>query len=133
MTPLKKGNKNMPFRLLLLIGYFFLFATQFNYRYYAVANFFIYGNTTVRANVPPSQASAAQKTEQPTAYRLNTQRPSHLSIDKRFYFRDLIRVGASFSALPPFYTVFQQKYPITSTTCSSSDLPTNGLRGPPAA
>jgi len=133
MAPQKKRNKNLPFRLLLLAGYLFLFATQFNYRYYAVSNFFVYGNNTASVVGTANSASPLQKAERCLSYRSNTKRPSHLSIDKRFQFRDFIRVNTILAAPPVVYTLSQKKYFLLSPVCHFPDLPTNSLRGPPVA
>jgi len=123
MATLKKGYKNPAFRLLLVAGYLVLFATQFSDRYYATANFFDYGNKAAKA------ASAAGR------QRITpVQHTSHLSIDKRFRFRNAIK-PVFISAVPglPSFTLVKKKASPPSSAYISSDLLTNALRGPPCA
>ena len=55
-------------RSLVLAGYLFLFAGQFNYRYYSIANFYIYGNGGTGSRVQLNTGlTAALITDGPTA------------------------------------------------------------------
>jgi len=111
-------------RLLLLTGYLIFFSSQFNGKYYAVANFFVYkhGNTSVKT----TQGSHT------LAYQVNAQRPAHLSLDKRFSFRTAIKpLFTEFAPLVPSYIIVSRKALPPPVVYSTPDLPTNALRGPP--
>lgn len=111
-------------RLLLLTGYLVFFGAQFNGKYYAVANFFVYkhGNASVKT----TQSSHA------LAYHINAQRPSHLSIDKRFSFRAAIKPRfPEFTPPAPSYIIISRKALPPPVVYSTPDLLTNALRGPP--
>jgi len=114
MTRLPRSNKNLALRLLLLCGYCFFFASQFNHEYYYIANNFVYKSTGANCN--------------------NKKDPAHLSIDKRFSCPSPFQ-KTSPPALPqpPSYigiihTTRPQPAPYTTL-----DLPINSFRGPPAA
>lgn len=130
MNPAKQAHqktyRKCSARLLLLTGYLFLFATQFNYRYYNAANFFVYH--------PGGTHITTQKAAHQPIYRDNAQRPAHLSVDKRFRFRVLIKpVFVCTPAPVPSYVIITRKALPPPVAYSSPQLPTNALRGPPTA
>lgn len=136
-------------RGLLLAGYLFLFAGQFNYRYFTIANFYVYhSNSGISGIVQDAvggramamatiihTVGAVRRTELPAAAILhdNAQRPAHLGIDKRFSFRQGIRVPQIRAPAPPEYPVAKIRYYTPIPVCFSTDLPTTPLRGPPCA
>ncbi len=141
MNTLKKGYKTM-FRMLLLAGYLILFASQFNCRYFSVANFFDYSAVAANSNaagqvnnVKPVRASLTHQdnVQKPAAFRFNAQRPSHLSIDKRFHFREGIRLPQVRAPGAPEYVLTTTRYYTHTPVYSSSGHPTIALRGPPCA
>ncbi len=114
-------------RLLLFVGYAVFFSTQFNGKYYDVANFFVYkrGNATVRTT--PCQQSAHG-----LVYHVNAQRPAHLTIDKRFSFRAAIKpLFADFTPPVPSYIIISRKALPPPALYSNPDLLNHALRGPP--
>ena len=124
---IKYHHRKNAARLLLLAGYCVFFFTQFNGKYYAVANFFVYkhGNAVVKTT-PVQQGGHG------FVYHVNTQRPAHLSIDKRFSFRQAIKPSFPDFAPPvPSYVIISRKALPSPVAYSTPDLPTNALRGPP--
>ena len=132
-------------RGLLLAGYLFLFASQFNYRYFTIANFCVYGSGhSSNAGSGVAQLHMANRAaettldrrstgQHPVALHDNSQRPSHLGIDKRFRFKQGVRVPqirAPGEAYPP---VVKTRFYTLTPVCFSTDLPTLSLRGPPTA
>lgn len=128
-------------RGLLLAGYLFLFAGQFNYRYFAIANFYVYSggslsgvshlektNTVVTTVATP--AAAAQHT---IALHNNSQRPAHLGIDKRYEFMHGIRVPQIRAPEVVYIEIVKARHYTPATVFISISLPTNALRGPPCA
>jgi hypothetical protein len=114
-------------RLLLLAGYLVFFSTQFNSRYYDIANFFVYkrGNAVVKTTL-------TQQGNHGLNYHINAQRPAHLSIDKRFSFRSAIKPAFTDFAPPaPSYIIISRKALPPPVVYSNPDLLTNALRGPP--
>ena len=136
MIAFKKGNK-LVCKAVLLAGYLFLFASQFNYRYFSIANFFVYGNSAVAGRHVHASSFAQQPsqahTTRPVSLQDNRQRPSHLGIDKRFQVRDGIRVPQIRAPGLPSYTLVKPRFYSSLPVYSTSDLPTNALRGPPCA
>jgi len=134
MATLKKGNTNLAFRLLLVAGYLVLFTTQFNTRYYSTANFFVYGSGTAAVANQQALASPLQLVEGQGEYRKNAHDHSHLSIDKRFRFREAIKpVFCCFADGRPSFALPKKNTHSFTPDCVSSDLLTNALRGPPCA
>ena len=141
MNPVKQANQNTirkcSARLLLLTGYIFLFATQFNYRYYNAANFFVYHPGTINVvgqGAPGGTNLGIPKAAHPQIYHDNAQRPAHLSVDKRFRFRVLIKpVFVCTPAPVPSYVIITRKALPPPVVYSTPDLPTNCFRGPPTA
>jgi hypothetical protein len=134
MAPLKKGNRNLALRLLLLTGCLFLFATQFNYRFYDLANFYVYGNhTSVTADHSENFDAPANRPGQQTLYRSRHQKGHHLSLDKRFRINDIVNASFTITPAAPSYRVIQRKFYTPVTVCCTSGLPINALRGPPCA
>jgi hypothetical protein len=104
-----------------------LFGAQFNGKYYAVANFFVYkhGNAISKTRLTDNGSSTF-------SYYANPQRPAHLSIDKRFSFRPAIKPSfADFTPPVPSYIIISRKALPPPVAYSTPDLPTNALRGPP--
>jgi hypothetical protein len=147
----KKGNKELIFKILLVTGYCFLFACQFNYRYFNVANFYVYnspahagpsiinnsrGNDNRQAaSVPMTRTVESQRApgQHGVLFRNNAQRPSHLGVDKRFHFKNAIRVPQIRAPGLPVYTLTRTRFYAPIPVYTTSNLPTNGLRGPPCA
>lgn len=135
----KKGYRSLFTRGLLLAGYFFLFAGQFNYRYFDIANFYVYGHdgnmayeTAGKGNHPT--AAVDQEQERHTvALHDNSQRPAHLGIDKRFQFKQGVRVPQIRAPGAFHYIIAKTFFTSFTPVYSSTDLPTNSLRGPPCA
>jgi hypothetical protein len=132
--------------MLLLAGYFILFASQFNGRYYSVANFYVYNATAANGNVEvplnnvkpapaalTNQAAHQGITQKGARFSVNQKRPSHLGIDKRFRLRAGIRVPQIRAPGLPCYTLARPRFYSSLPVYSTSDLPTNALRGPPCA
>jgi len=126
---------------LLLAGYLFLFAGQFNCQYFTIANFFVYGNTNP-ASVESSghgtegrfSVNARNAMEQHRAVlQANTERPVHLGIDKRYQFKQAIRVPQIRAPGLTVCIVFKSRVPRSLPDYISSELSTNSLRGPPCA
>ncbi len=126
-----RKSKVLASRFLLFTGYLFLLAIQFNYRYYTIANFFVYGDHSA-GNVQRLQEPGTQPAR-PIAHYHSSQRPSYLGLDKRFRFRDFIQPAFTCSPAAPVYFTLERKHDTPSPVYHSSDLPTNSLRGPPVA
>ena len=122
----KRRNRILLLRCLLLTGYLFLFAAQVNYRYYSIANFYVYGNNKAVSKVN------ADKQHPGTALQ-SSKRPGHLGIDKRFHGVDVFTVSAVFFQSVPFSATIERKYGRLLHFYSSSDPPVLTLRGPPVA
>jgi hypothetical protein len=128
-------------RGLLLAGYLFLFAGQFSYQYFTIANFFIYGNNN-SANIGHAGHAAQEKlsvnarntAEQHNAVlQTNAERPAHLGIDKRYHFKQAIRVPQIRAPGLTVCIVLKSRVPHSVSEYISSELSTNSLRGPPCA
>jgi hypothetical protein len=134
MATLKKVNRNLVFRLLLVAGYFVLFATQFNTRYYTTANFFVYGSSGAGAANQQALTSPVHRAQGQVEYRKTTHDNSHLSISKRFRFQPKIKLAfiCLGNGRPSFPLLEKNIYSFTPDDVSS-DLLTNALRGPPCA
>lgn len=138
MSIRQKGYRPIFTTGLLLAGYLFLFAGQFNYRYFDIANFYVYGhdgNMTYETagNHHPTAAVAKEQERQSVALHDNSQRPAHLGIDKRFQFNQGVRVP-QIRAPGVFYSILTKTaFTSFAPVYSSADLPTNALRGPPCA
>lgn len=138
-------------RGLLLAGYLFLLGSQFNYRYYSIANFYVYGsNSGIRANAAGAASIAANEAGSGLAAAkgikavvalhhsgvaiINQKRhQNHLSIDKRFRFQHGVRVPQIRAPGVVCYTLTTIGYKPLIAFFSSTELPTNSLRGPPQA
>ena len=131
MTPVKRRYRNGLCKLLLLTVYLFLFAVQLNGRFYAVANFYVYGNSQVNKAtvVHPSADGKAGK-----SYKTTPQDRSHLSLDKRFHGRYPIQATAV-ASLPALvtYADIQRKYAVCKQAVQSFDRVVTSLRGPPVS
>ena len=132
MTPVKTRYRNGLYKLLLLTVYLFLFAVRLNGRFYAVANFYVYGNSQVNkatVAVPLSPDGKAGKT-----YKTTPQDRSHLSLDKRFHGRYPIQ-AAAVGSLPVLvtYAEVRRKYAICKQAVQSFDRVVTSLRGPPVS
>ena len=129
-------------RCLLLAGYLFLFAGQFSYRYFSIANFFVYGNAGTGSQTQlitprqPTHAVAVQqmaRMQHGVVLQDNQERATHLSIDKRFHLKESIRVPQIRAPGLPYYTIVKTRRPTLTPACSSTDLLFTSLRGPPCA
>jgi hypothetical protein len=123
MIPVKKYIRFIS-KALLLAGYFFLFSTQTNYRFYSAANFFDYHRASHMAAVKGS-ADVSNYVSSPARI--------HLGVDKRYSAKHFVKLPfTSFPAIAS-YEVVARIYYVPLKVYSSSDLPTNALRGPPCA
>lgn len=131
---------------LLLAGYLFFFASQFNGRYFTIANFYVYhgnGNSPVIAYggvhgrvayaVTATAVARTAARQHPIALHDNSQRPAHLGIDKRYQGNQGIRIPQirapgviCFGIVKTHCYSFKQVY-------FSTAPPTRSLRGPPCA
>lgn len=138
MNTFKKGYR-IAIRTLLLAGYVTLFASQFNGRYFSVANFYVYSSAAANGNATgPGRTMQASVThrdnaQKPARFIDNAQRPSHLSVDKRFHFREGIRLPQVRAPGAPEYVLTTTRYYSHTPVYSSSGHPTIALRGPPCA
>lgn len=123
---LKRKNRILLFRCLLLTGYLFLFAAQVNCRYYSLANFYVYGNNKSIGKVNPDK-------RHPVVVLQSSKKPSHLGIDKRFPKIDVFTVSTVFFQSFLFSTPVKRKYGKLQQSYSSSGPPVLTLRGPPMA
>ena len=124
MTPVKKHIQFLS-KALLLLGYFFLFSSQTNYRFYSAANFFDYHRA--------SHMAAAKGSADVSNY-VPSPAKAHLGVDKRYAAKDFVKLP--FTAFSPIasYEVVSKIYYVPLKVYASSDLlPTNALRGPPCA
>lgn len=146
MRKFQKEYDKLIGRSLLLAGYFFLFAGQFNFRYFTIANFYVYHNNDSFSNGagdaahldPGSGAvmavSPTATRQQPVVLRDNSQRPSHLGIDKRFQGRQSIRVPQIRAPQDVVYfQLLNTRFYSFAAVYFSTDPPTGYLRGPPCA
>jgi len=124
MTPVKKHIRFLS-KALLLVGYFFLFSSQTNYRFYSIANFFDYHHASHLAAAKGSADVSDFVPSHPKA---------HQGIDKRYSAKHFVKLPfTSFPAIAP-YEVVARIYYVPLKVYSSSDLLlTNALRGPPCA
>jgi len=127
-------------RSLLLAGYFFLFAGQFNGRYFTIANFYVYSGSPVagyHAGIVsrPSQPAVVNKAaaQHGIALRDNSQRPAHLGIDKRYGFKQGIRVPQVRAPEVEYAAIVKIRLYTQTPACHFIDLPVNAQRGPPRA
>jgi hypothetical protein len=136
--------RNFGARGLLLAGYLFLFAGQFNGQYFSTANFFIYGHAnystttlTSRSRVNTRQESTRivaenrSLTKQASQFHQTPLRPSHLSIDKRFKSQQAIRIPEIRAPQTISFVVSGPHASVVSCFYLSADLLHNALRGPP--
>ncbi len=132
MTPTIKKHINLAFKSLILAGYFLLFLTQVNYRFYSIANFYVYGSSSVRVVDHSTPVIPFRHTGRRVVYGKAMQKFSHLSLDKRFQSSEAVRIAfirPSFD--PPVALVKRDLFVAQEIDIPSSDLPVNGLRGPP--
>jgi len=128
-------------RGLLLAGYLFLFAGQFSCQYFAIANFFVYGNNHSSGLGPSGHAiqdrlavNAGNAGEQHNpVLQANTERPVHLGIDKRYHFKQAIRVPQIRAPGLTVCIVLKSHVSPAVPDYISSELSTHSLRGPPCA
>jgi hypothetical protein len=140
-------------RGLLLAGYLLFFAGQFNYHYFSIANFYVYGNgnsANACANVSATVAlglahvntvnktaetAVVQKTtgKHPVALHDNSQRPSHLGIDKRYQLKQGIRIPQIRAPGVLYVGILKTRFPGFTPVCFSTLPATLSLRGPPCA
>ena len=131
-------------RGLLLAGYLFLFAGQFNYRYFNIANYYVYnhgshthgavvGLTRTANEIHAVNPDRSLPLQHPVTLRDNTQRPAHLGIDKRFRFQHGIRVPQIRAPGVLYIDVVKTRFPSFAPVYFFTELPTLSLRGPPCA
>lgn len=133
-------------RSLVLAGYLFLFAGQFNYRYFSIANFYVYGNggtgsgaqltTNLTTECAATHAAGVQQTarvQHGVALHDNGGRTTHLCIDKRFDLKQAVRVPQIWAPGLSYRSIVKTRRPTLTPSCSSTDLPFTSLRGPPSA
>jgi hypothetical protein len=116
-------------KALLLTGYLFLFATQFNHRFYSIANF-------VEYHCGGKLAADHGKTAGHGSLRQNlmaTASKAHLGLDKRYSNKSYVKLPFTDFAVVPAAETVARIYYVPLKVYSSSLLPTNGLRGPPCA
>jgi hypothetical protein len=126
---------------LLLAGYLFLFAGQFSCQYFSIANFFVYSNTNSAAVEPSAHTTQERLSvnarnameEHGAVVQTNAERPAHLGIDKRFQFKQAIRVPQIRAPGLTVCVVLKNRIPRSLPDYISSELTTNSLRGPPCA
>jgi hypothetical protein len=117
MTRPPRSNRNLALRLLLLCGYCFFFASQFNHQYYSIANNFVYKSTG----------------EKKAAGCKNTRNPAHLSIDKRFSCPSPFqKTDPSLQQRSSSCIVLNQTVQPQPAPYPVPNLPINTFRGPPA-
>ncbi|HWK07868.1 MAG TPA: hypothetical protein VNS58_29770 [Puia sp.] len=131
MTLIRKRYTNGCCKLMLLTVYLFLFTAQLNYRFYSIANFYVYGNASVNKITAGAPFAPHGKTD--NDYKATHQDRSHLSLDKRFQGRYPIQATAAVS-LPALltYAEFRRKYAVCKQAVQSFDRIVTSLRGPPA-
>ena len=124
MTPVKKYIRFLS-KTLLLVGYFFLFFTQSNYRFYSAANFFDYHRAS---------HMVAAKGSADVSHYVPSPAKAHLGIDKRYAAKHFVKLPfTSFPAIASYEVVARIYYVPLKVYASSDLLPTNALRGPPCA
>ncbi|HVU93662.1 MAG TPA: hypothetical protein VHE34_00490 [Puia sp.] len=142
----KKGIIFITRRILLLAGYLFLFSLQFNSRYFAIANNFVYGQLDGQPAGVDSQLNRLcnisstgihqdignpKRPGHGVLVHFKSRNPSHLGVDKRFHFKQAILVpgirGPDRTFFAPITTFISNYFPYHS----SSELPVNAFRGPP--
>jgi hypothetical protein len=141
----QKRYQTMTTRGILLAGYLFLFAGQFNYRYFNIANYYVYHGGNAKGSgsiaglvhtggevhaVSPDRSTPLQR---PVTLRDNAQRPAHLGIDKRYRFQQGIRVPQIRAPGVLYVDVVESHFPSFTPVCCSTEPPTLSLRGPPCA
>jgi hypothetical protein len=136
----QKRYQMMICRGLLLAGYLFLFASQFNYRYFRIANFYVYHANNVSGiarivrtggEIHVVNHNRPMPLQRPVALEDNTHRPAHLGIDKRYRFQQGIRVPEIRGPGQPFCASVTLLVSSYCSYYSSSSAPVNALRGPP--
>jgi hypothetical protein len=150
MTPFKKYRAFLS-KTLLVAGYVLLFATQVNYRFYDIANFFEYhhnsrltaggGNDRLMAGCGNDRLTARGGEKFPsgagkaTAVQTNpdSRNAAHLGLDKRYAAKHFISLPSIDAPVVASHEVIERKYALLLKVYSTSDLPTNALRGPPVA
>ena len=131
MTPVKKHTRILS-RTLLIAGYFFLFATQFNGRFYSAANFFEYGHSRQSMAMAGKRISSPDRTAAVPAYK-DTRNNAHLGLDKRYSAKQSVKLPFTDFPVIASYEVIRSIYAIPLKVYSTADIPTNALRGPPCA
>ena len=125
MSTLRKRYQTRITRGLLLAGYLFLFAGQFNGHYFGIVNFFVFEQNDPGAGLPKAVAGTSLSLYD------NCRRPAHLAIDKRYQPNQGLHVQPIHAPRPPYNTFIQSSFPVDISVYSSIQLPTNALRGPP--
>jgi len=128
---------------LLMAGYLFFFASQFNGRYFTIANFYVYHSNSTLPNTGArlskangTAATAVSRTaigQHPIALQNNSQRPAHLGIDKRYQIQQGIRVSQIRAPGVVCFCIVKTRFYSFRQVFFSTDSPTCSLRGPPCA
>jgi hypothetical protein len=150
MTPVKKYRVFLS-KTLLVASYVLLFATQVNYRFYNIANFFEYhhisrltaggGSERLTAGIGNERLTTAGGEKFPSGAgkatavqtNLDTRNAAHLGLDKRYAAKHFITLPSINAPVVASHEVIERKYALLLKVYSTSDLPTNALRGPPVA
>jgi hypothetical protein len=150
MIPAKKYRAFLS-KALLVASYVLLFATQVNYRFYNIANFFEYHhNTRLVAGGDNDPLTAGGGSDRLTGgggekfpsgagkaatLQINpdTRNAAHLGLDKRYSAKHFINLPSIDAPAFASREVIERKYALLLKVYSTSDLPTNALRGPPVA
>ena len=127
MSTLKRYTRFFS-KVLLLAGYFFLFATQFNSRFFSIANFFEY-----RHHSTLSVANSGHGTPPGLGIYNQDHNRGHLVLDKRYSVKHFVKLPFTSFPVESSFEIVAKIYYVPLKVYSSSDLPTNGLRGPPCA
>ncbi len=149
MTPVKKYRVFLS-KTLLVASYVLLFATQVNYRFYNIANFFEYhhntrltgsGNGLLTAGGSDDRLAAVDGEKFPSGAgkamtvqtNPDTRKAAHLGLDKRYAAKHFITLPSIDAPAVASQEMIERKYALLLKVYSTSDLPTNALRGPPVA
>jgi len=144
MTPVKKYRAFLS-KTLLATSYILLFATQVNCRFYNIANFYEYhhsprlmageGNDLLMAGGGEKLLPGDKGRGKAAAPQINpdTRNAAHLGLDKRYAAKHFITLPSVDAPAVTSLEVIERKYALLLKVYSTSDLPTNALRGPPVA
>jgi hypothetical protein len=129
MATFKKYSQFLS-RTVLLAAYVLLFATQGNCRFYDVANFFDYHHGSRFTAVAGQNGAVAAKADVLQS-RVVNRNSAHLGMDKRFSAKHFYKLPDNIYSLVVSAETIEREYALLLKVYSTSDLPTNALRGPP--